>query len=144
CWVEQKNRTHVRNLLGYHRLTGELQRRLIAELYWAWTQWRNFFQPVMRSSEKVRIGSKVHRRYDATATPYQRLLASGQLGLLAGHSLERQYNLLNPIQLMQIIQQKQDQLFRILRKNTTDQPRRTQARSVTSLLTQRPAVRLLR
>ena len=144
CWVEQKNRTHVRNLLGYHRLTGELQRRLIAELYWAWTQWRNFFQPVMRLSEKVRIGSKVHRRYDATATPYQRLLASGQLGLLAGHSLERQYNLLNPIQLMQIIQQKQDQLFRILRKNTTDQPRRTQARSVTSLLTQRPAVRLLR
>lgn len=40
CWVEQKNRTHVRQVLGYHRFTGELQRRLVADLYWAWTQWR--------------------------------------------------------------------------------------------------------
>jgi hypothetical protein len=54
CWVEQKNRTHVRQVLGYHRLSGELQRRLVAELYWAWTQWRNFFQPVMRLKEKTR------------------------------------------------------------------------------------------
>ena len=96
CWVEQKNRTHVRQVLGYHRLTGELQRCLIAELYWAWAQWRNFFQPVMRLSEKTRLGAKVHRRYDQTATPYQRLLDSGQLSSTARAALERRYDGLSP------------------------------------------------
>ena len=145
CWVEQKNRTHVRQVLGYHRLSGELQRRLVADLYWAWTQWRNFFQPVMRLSEKTRIAGKIHRRYDRTATPYQRLLDSGQLGLEARQNLQRQYDSLSPTKLMQIIQEKQQQLFRLLRtSDNMNLRRRTQPRSVTSLLTQRLPVQLPR
>jgi hypothetical protein len=144
CWVEQKNRTHVRHVLGYHRLSGELQRRLVADLYRAWRQWRNFFQPVMRLAEKTRIGAKVHRRYDQTATPYQRLLDSGQLNASAREHLQHHYNLLSPTKLMQIIQEKQAQLFRILRKSDANVCRHTQPRSVTSFLTQRPAVRLPR
>ena len=144
CWVEQKNRTHVRQVLGYHRLSGELQRRLVADLYRAWTQWRNFFQPVMRRAEKTRIGSKVHRRYDQTATPYQRLLDSGQLSQEARQNLQRQYQTLSPKKLMQIVQEKQQQLFRILLKSDAQLRRHTQPRSVTSLLTQQPAVRLPR
>jgi hypothetical protein len=144
CWVEQKNRTHVRHVLGYHRLSGELQRRLVADLYWAWSQWRNFFQPVMRLSEKIRVGGKVHRRYDQTATPYQRLLDSGQLSADARQHLQRQYDALSPKKLMQIIQEKQEQLFRILRKSDTDLHRRIQPRSVTSFLTQWAKVRLPR
>ena len=144
CWVEQKNRTHVRQVLGYHRLSGELQRRLMADLYWAWSQWRNFFQPVMRLAEKTRIGAKVHRRYDQTATPYQRLFDSGQLSPSARQNLQRQYRALSPIKLMQIIQEKQQQLFQFLRKSDTNLRRRLQPRLVTSFLTQRPKVRLPR
>jgi hypothetical protein len=144
CWVEQKNRTHVRQVLGYHRLSGELQRRLVASLYWAWTQWRNFFQPVMRLKEKTRLAGKLHRRYDHTATPYRRLLNSRQLSTSAREALQRQYDQLSPIKLMRIIQEKQRQLFRILRQNDTDARRRTQPRPVTSFMTQQPNVRLPR
>ena len=79
CWVEQNNWTHVRKLVGYHRLSGELQHRLLKDLYRVWSLWRNYFQPVMRLESKTRTGSKVHRRYDVPATPCQRLLASGQV-----------------------------------------------------------------
>jgi hypothetical protein len=144
CWVEQKNRTHVRQVLGHHRFSGEWQRRLIADLYWAWTQWRNFFQPVMRLQEKTRIGGKVHRRYDQTATPYRRLLGSGQLSLEAQRNLERQYDSLSPAKLMQIIREKQRQLSALILNSDPHRQRRTQPRSVTSFPTQRPTVRLPR
>jgi len=34
--VEQKNWTHVRKLVGYHRLGGGLQYRLLKDLYRVW------------------------------------------------------------------------------------------------------------
>jgi hypothetical protein len=143
CWVEQKNWTHVRKLVGYHRLSGELECRLLQELYRLWSLWRNFFQPVMRLESKLRVGSKVHRKYDTAATPYQRLLASRQLSHHSRQRLQQIYDSLNPIQLMQQIQQRQSQLMQVVRKRTrTDAPaRKTRPRSVTSLLTQRVAFR---
>jgi len=39
---------------------------------YAYTQ--NHFQPVMKLVEKVRIGSKVRKKYDNPKTPYQRLI----------------------------------------------------------------------
>lgn len=146
CWVEQKNWTHVRKLVGYHRLHGELQRRLLQDLYRVWALWRNFFQPVMRLSSKIRRGSKLHRRYDQPATPYQRLLQSGQLSSAATEMLARLYDSLSPITLMKQIQQRQTDLWNVLRKRAeTDPPvRKLTPRLVTSFLTQRPAVRLPR
>jgi hypothetical protein len=67
--VEQKNWTHVRKLVGYHRLSGERQYRLLKDLYRVWSLWRNYFQPVMRLESKTRTGSKVHRRYDVPPRP---------------------------------------------------------------------------
>jgi hypothetical protein len=146
CWVEQKNWTHVRKLVGYHRLNGELQRRLLQDLYRIWALWRNFFQPVMRLSSKTRRGSKIHRRYDQPATPYRRLLQSGQLSSAATERLARLYDSLSPITLMKQIQQRQTDLWNLVRKSgQTDSPaRKLTPRSVTSFLTQRPAVRLPR
>jgi hypothetical protein len=143
CWVEQKNWTHVRKLVGYHRLTGEWECRLLQDLYRLWSVWRNFFQPVMRLESKLRNGSKVHRKYDIAATPYRRLLASKQLGAQARQQLQRHYDSLNPLQLMKQIQLRQDQLIRVVRRRTrTAAPaRKTRPRSVTSLVTQRAAVR---
>lgn len=98
----------------------------------------------MRLSEKIRSGGKLHRRYDQTATPYRRLLDSGQLSADTQQALQRQYDALSPKKLMQIIQKKQLQLFSIISKSDAHLRRRTQPRSVTSLLTQRPPVRLPR
>ncbi|HEY7337907.1 MAG TPA: hypothetical protein VH639_23645 [Bryobacteraceae bacterium] len=47
----------MRKLVGYHRLSGEHQARVLAGLYRVWAQWRNFFQPVMRLESKTRHGS---------------------------------------------------------------------------------------
>lgn len=95
----------------------------------------------MRPAEKTRIGSKLHRRYGQTTTPYQRLLDSGQLSTKPVKICSLNTTRLAPKKLMQIIQEKQQQLLRILRKSDAQLRHRTQPRSVTSLLT---AVRLPR
>jgi hypothetical protein len=46
------------------------------------------------------------------ATPYQRLLASGQLSQAARESLQQRYASLDPIQLRQQIEQRQNELLR--------------------------------
>ena len=131
-------------LVGYHRLSGELQCRLLDELYRVWSLWRNFFQPVMRLQSKIRQGSKVHRQYDIAQTPYQRLLDSKQLSAHSRESLQRQYDALNPIELMLQIQTRQDQLLRLIRKPqiSASSPRHLSPRLVTSFVTQQPSVRL--
>jgi hypothetical protein len=136
CWVEQKNWTHVRKLVGYRRLSGELQARLLRDLYRLWALWRNFVQPVMRLESKTRVGSKLHRRYDVPATPYQRLLDSAQLSAQSRRQLQQQYDSINPVDLMKQIQQRQTELLRQVRQSNP-----TGARLVTSLMTQRVAVR---
>ena len=94
--MEQKNFTHVRELVGYHRLQGARQQMLLARLYTALSDWRNFLLPVMRLESKVRQGANVHRHYDEPKTPYQRLLKSGQLSAPVRQHLERRYAALNP------------------------------------------------
>ncbi len=74
------------------------------DLYRVWSLWRNYFQPVMRLESKLRAGAKVHRRYGLPATPYQRLLASGQLSPMAHQSLEQHYESLNPVMLRKQIE----------------------------------------
>src|SRR5260370_25234976 len=83
AWVEQRNWTHVRKVVGYRRMdtTGELL--ILRELYASLTLHKNFFQPTMKLQEKVREGGKIHRKDDAPKTPYQRLLASVQLSAAA-------------------------------------------------------------
>jgi hypothetical protein len=144
CWVEQKNWTHVRKLVGYHRLSGELPYRLLKDLYRLWSLWRNYFQPVLRLEAKTRTGAKVHRRYDFPATPYQRLPASGQLSAMARQSLEQRYASLNPVLLRKQIEQRQEELLRTIHRNETAPVslRKLSPRSVTSFVTQRVAVRL--
>jgi hypothetical protein len=139
CWVEQKNWTHVRKLVGYHRLAGHQQHVLLCRLYEAWADWRNFFQPVMRLEHKVRSQGKVHRRYDQPRTPYQRLLESGQLSTAATEKLKRRYESLNPFTLLRAIQSLVQQMHRTLRSDTK---RKIQPRAaVTRLVTQQVRAR---
>jgi hypothetical protein len=144
CWVEQKNWTRVRKLVGYHRLSGGLPHRRLKGLYRVWSLWRNYFQPVMRLASKTRRGSRVHRRYDVPATPYQRLPASGRLRHAGRQGLKQLYPSLNPIPLRRQIEQRQNELLRTLRRGETssDSARKLTPRSVTSFVTQRVGVQL--
>ena len=59
CFVEQKNGSIVRQLVGYDRYEGPLAYRQLAELYRVVRLYVNFFQPSMKLTMKSRDGSRV-------------------------------------------------------------------------------------
>lgn len=74
AWVEQKNGSVVRRLVGYRRFEGLAAAAALADLYAAARLFVNFFQPSAKLAEKHRDGARVQKRYHAPATPCQRLL----------------------------------------------------------------------
>ncbi|URA09108.1 hypothetical protein KDW03_06260 [Thermospira aquatica] len=61
----------------------------------------NFFQPVMKMTEKKRIGSKVQKKHDDIKTPYQRLLESSYVSEAQKERLTRLYKALDLFHLRQ-------------------------------------------
>ncbi len=97
--VEQKNWTHVRQLLGYERLD---QPALIEPLNALYTQWgllHNFFCPNMKLLEKRREGARTIKRHDRARTACQRLLASRWIDRATKRSLREQLAQLDPFAL---------------------------------------------
>ena len=101
CWVEQKNGSVVRQLVGYDRFEGERAYRQLAELYRAVRLYVNFFQPSMKLRTKTRTGSRVRRMYGPAQTPFQRVLASGVLDAASERRLNAVYRALDPVRLPQ-------------------------------------------
>ena len=122
AWVEQRNWTHVRKVVGYERMdtTGEL--RILRELYADLTVYKNFFQPVMKLREQVRVGGKIHRKYDEPKTPYRRLVESGQIPETAQKRLQTQYESLNAATLWRRIEQSRERLFQCLEAKSKGAP----------------------
>jgi len=119
AYIEQKNWTHVRKMLGYLRydIAGELV--AINDLYRGELRlFKNFFQPVMKLVSKERIGGKIKRRYDVPKTPYQRLIESDQILEEGKRKLEATYLSLNPAQLKRTIDAKLDKLYQTYPKFT--------------------------
>ncbi|NQU11168.1 integrase [bacterium] len=105
--VEQKNWTHVRQLLGYDRLADPALVPLLNELYrQAWDPWNNFFRPSMKLRQKRRVNSRYVRHHDQPQTPYQRLLACPQISAQQKQRLTDQFRQLNPYALKKQIEQK--------------------------------------
>jgi len=104
--VEQKNWTHVRQLLGYQRLEQPELVPLINELYRTWGLLHNFFCPNLKLLSKTRKGAKTIRKYSPPQTPYQRLLESKHLRQEQKQKLQNRFQQLNPLQLKREIEQK--------------------------------------
>jgi hypothetical protein len=72
--IEQKNWTHVRKLLGYGRYDTQQALGAINNLYRGELRlFQNLFQPSVRLLTKMRVGSKLKRRYDEPAAPLDRV-----------------------------------------------------------------------
>jgi hypothetical protein len=115
--VEQKNWTHVRQLVGYGRLGTPEQAEALNALYaqeWSW--FRNFFCPVMKHLRTEVAGSRKKRVYDRPQTPFDRLKASGHVTAEALARLEACKVKLNPFALKRVIERK---LRQVLRPPTT-------------------------
>jgi hypothetical protein len=79
AWVEQKNGSIVRRLVGYGRLEGMAAAQALARLYAAARLHANLFQPSFKLKEKKRIGARVIKRYHPPAPPVDRVLAHAQV-----------------------------------------------------------------
>lgn len=124
AWVEQKNWTHVRKVVGYGRFTTAAECEVLRELYVAAADFRNFLQPAMKLKEKVREGGKVRRVYEEPRTPYQRLLELGTLKPSQRRALEKRYQALDPVKLRRRIEQLRTELFDLLKsKNDVAVPK---------------------
>ncbi|MFH1583043.1 MAG: hypothetical protein ABIB72_01845 [Candidatus Falkowbacteria bacterium] len=108
AYVEQKNNTHIRKLLGYERFDNWAQLELINDLYRKeWRLFSNFFRPVMKIERKEKVNNSLCRKvYDTAKTPYQRLMESGQISQEQKTKLRELYLSLNPVQLKNSINEK--------------------------------------
>lgn len=115
--IEQKNWTHVRQLLGYVRYDSQKVIDSINLIYKNELRiFQNYFQPSVKLIKKHRIGSKVKKIYDAPKTPFQRLLLSEKAN---SKDIKVFYNLakhFNPFELSSIIEQKLSNIYAMASK----------------------------
>ena len=113
--VEQKNYSHVRQLLGYDRLDNPELVDLINGLYTKeWSLYQNHFSPSLKLLEKKRIKSKYKKKYEEPKTPCQRLLESIHITEENKKLLRACHQDLNPFKLKQTIERKLKTIFSMI------------------------------
>lgn len=115
AYVEQKNWTHVRQLLGYARLEGAELVPELNELYRIWGLLHNFFCPTLKLKKKTRLGAKTVRKYEKPKTPYQRLLDSPDVTAEQKAALRARFAELNPLELKKQLEAQLKKVFRLVR-----------------------------
>ncbi len=117
CYVEQKNFTHVRELFGYERFEDKELVDLMNEIYRDyWNPLQNFFIPTFKLKEKMRIGSKIVKKYGRPETPYNRLMNSSHLTSEQKEKLKTQKKALNPFVLKTEMEAKLEIFFERVRR----------------------------
>lgn len=116
--VEQRNRTQVRSYLGYDRFDTVDQVNTINQLYDMLWLYYNFFQPVMHIAQKVvtvtpQGATRVTRRYDTAATPFDRLCATKAISDQRRAELSALRERTNPRQLRHDIYALLDHIFKL-------------------------------
>jgi len=102
-YVEQKNWSIVRKFFGYWRYDTCEQLEIMNKINAKLSLYNNFFQPVMKLKEKIRVGSKVKRIYDEPRTPFARVLERKEISEDKKQKLKSIYVTLNPKQLLKEI-----------------------------------------
>jgi hypothetical protein len=110
AWVEQKNWTHVRKVVGYRRYDTPTELKLLNDIYAVSRLYRNFFLPAIKLRNKTRVNGRIKRVYEKARTPYERLLTSGQITKQAKQYLRVHYEQLNPAELRRKLETLQEQL----------------------------------
>jgi hypothetical protein len=110
AWVEQKNGSVVRRLVGHGRLEGLVAGEALSRLYAASRFFVNFFQPSFKLFQKTRVGAKVSKRYRLPETPWARLLASTAITDAMKDRLRAVLATLDPLRLLDEIRTVQQHL----------------------------------
>jgi hypothetical protein len=118
AWVEQKNWTHVRKVVGYRRFDNTTELRLLNEIYGVLRLYKNFFLPTIKLASKIRVEGRIKRTYEAPLTPYQRVMDSQQTDRKTKQQLRRTYEMLNPAELHRRLEELREQLERVSGANS--------------------------
>jgi len=117
--VEQKNWTHVRQLLGYDRIERLDLVPAINELYRTWSLYHNFFCPNLKLLRKTRRGSRLRKTYYPPRTPYAVLLACPQIAPEQKERLRATFQTLDPFALKEKLETQLRTLFHHLRSGNS-------------------------
>jgi|APSaa5957512622_1039677.scaffolds.fasta_scaffold34520_2 hypothetical protein len=110
--VEQKNSTHVRQLLGHDRFEDPAMVEMINDLYAnEWSLYRNLFCPNMKLIEKVRVGSRYRKKFDKPRTAAQRVLESPSVSRKQKARIRRMLKEHDPFTLRENIEKKLQEIF---------------------------------
>lgn len=104
-FVEQKNWSVIRRLVGYGRYETQRQVSQLNALYGVYRLYVNHFLPVQKQVAKVREGSRVKKIYDAPKTPYQRVLDSDPVSQEAKRKLRAVHAQLKVVELRRQLDQ---------------------------------------
>ena len=116
AYAEQRNWTHVRQLLGFQRIEDLELLPMINKLYEAWGLMHNLFCCTQKLQSKTKIGSRYKRIYHNTPlSPAQRLIASDHVNeAIKTHLTEKMTNI-NPFALKKFIDHHQHLVLSSLR-----------------------------
>lgn len=128
AYVEQKNWSVPRRLIGYDRYASRAAYEQMQRLYGYVRLYVNFFQPVAKLISKERDGAKVRKKYDEPRTPYQRLLATNTLDQEKVEELAKLYASLNPVKLRANIDEALEALWKLAARGRPDKPATEEAK----------------
>ncbi len=111
CYVEQKNYSVVRKMVGYARYDTPEEQEILNNLYRLLSLYTNYFQPLRKLVRKERVGAKIKKKYDAPRTPYRRVMELSKIPKGTKEILTRLYNQVNPAQLKREIEKLQNKLM---------------------------------
>ena len=97
--VEQKNWTHVRELVGYLRFDTEAELELLNAIWELDCRFTNHLLAQQKLVFRHREGAKVTKRYDRAQTPVERAIASGVLTKSKIASLRKMTTAIRPADL---------------------------------------------
>jgi hypothetical protein len=112
--IEQKNWTHVRKLLGWDRYDSPLALEALNDLYRNELRlMMNLYQPTVKLENKVRVGSRLRRRYSPAQTPLDRLLTHTEVDLQQAEQLRKLRETLDPFELSKAIERKLQRIYQL-------------------------------
>ena len=115
AWIEQKNGSVVRRMVGYARLEGIAAGQALGRLYASARLFVNFFQPSFKLADKHRDGSRIVKRYLAPQTPAARLMSTEDVSTEIKTRLRELAEGLDPLRLLDEIRAMQHHLAALAR-----------------------------
>jgi transposase InsO family protein len=112
-FVEHRNGALVRALLGHDRLDTAQQVQQLNRAYDLVWSYFNYFQPVMRQTEKTYENGHTRRKHEDVRTPWQRVTDGRFVFSARQHGLQARFEATNPFVLRDELDQALVTLFRM-------------------------------